>query len=232
MVIEVNKINVWYGDYQVLWDVSLKVKEGEIVSLIGANGAGKTTTLKSIVGLVIPKSGEIKFLGEIITHLPTHERIKRGISIIPERNKIFPKMTVIENILLGNSNIKQDEDRLKWIFGLFPILEERKNQFAGTLSGGEQQMLAIARALISNPKLLILDEPSQGLAPIMVSKLFEIIKKLNEEGISILISAQNVFHSLSISDRAYVMEAGKIVLHGKGKELLKDERIKKSYLGM
>lgn len=232
MVIEVNKINVWYGDYQVLWDVSLKVKEGEIVSLIGANGAGKTTTLKSIVGLVIPKSGEIKFLGEIITHLPTHERIKRGISIIPERNKIFPKMTVIENILLGNSNIKQDEDRLKWIFGLFPILEERKNQLAGTLSGGEQQMLAIARALISNPKLLILDEPSQGLAPIMVSKLFEIIKKLNEEGISILISAQNVFHSLSISDRAYVMEAGKIVLHGKGKELLKDERIKKSYLGM
>ncbi len=232
MVIEVNKINVWYGDYQVLWDVSLKVKEGEIVSLIGANGAGKTTTLKSIVGLVIPKSGEIKFLGEIITHLPTHERIKRGISIIPERNKIFPKMTVIENILLGNSNIKQDKDRLKWIFGLFPILEERKNQLAGTLSGGEQQMLAIARALISNPKLLILDEPSQGLAPIMVSKLFEIIKKLNEEGISILISAQNVFHSLSISDRAYVMEAGKIVLHGKGKELLKDERIKKSYLGM
>ena len=232
MVIEVNKINVWYGDYQVLWDVSLKVKEGEIVSLIGANGAGKTTTLKSIVGLVIPRSGEIKFLGEIITHLPTHERIKKGISIIPERNKIFPKMTVIENILLGNSNIKQDKDRLKWIFGLFPILEERKNQLAGTLSGGEQQMLAIARALISNPKLLILDEPSQGLAPIMVSKLFEIIKKLNEEGISILISAQNVFHSLSISDRAYVMEAGKIVLHGKGKELLKDERIKKSYLGM
>ena len=232
MVIEVNKINVWYGDYQVLWDVSLKVKEGEIVSLIGANGAGKTTTLKSIVGLVIPKSGEIKFLGEIITYLPTHERIKKGISIIPERNKIFPKMTVIENILLGNSNIKQDKDRLKWIFGLFPILEERKNQLAGTLSGGEQQMLAIARALISNPKLLILDEPSQGLAPIMVSKLFEIIKKLNEEGISILISAQNVFHSLSISDRAYVMEAGKIVLHGKGKELLKDERIKKSYLGM
>ena len=232
MVIEVNKINVWYGDYQVLWDVSLKVKEGEIVSLIGANGAGKTTTLKSIVGLVIPRSGEIKFLGEIITHLPTHERIKKGISIIPERNKIFPKMTVIENILLGNSNIKQDKDRLKWIFGLFPILEERKNQLAGTLSGGEQQMLAIARALISNPKLLILDEPSQGLAPIMVSKLFEIIKKLNEEGISILISAQNVFHSLSISNRAYVMEAGKIVLHGKGKELLKDERIKKSYLGM
>jgi len=235
VMLEVKKIDVFYGNSQVLWDVSLEVREGEIVSIIGANGAGKSTTLKTIIGLLVPRSGSIKFLGEDITKLPPHERIKRGISLIPEREKIFPKMSVEENLLLGLYPLEEKEkcsEKLEWIFEIFPILKERKNQQAGTLSGGEQQMLAIARALMSSPKLLILDEPSQGLAPIMVSKVFNIIENLKKEGVTILLSAQNVFHSLSISDRAYVLENGRITMEGKGKELLKDEKIKKSYLGM
>ncbi|RLG59793.1 MAG: ABC transporter ATP-binding protein [Candidatus Hydrothermarchaeota archaeon] len=234
-MLEVKKIDVFYGNSQVLWDVSLEVREGEIVSIIGANGAGKSTTLKTIIGLLVPRSGSIKFLGEDITKLPPHERIKRGISLIPEREKIFPKMSVEENLLLGLYPLeekKKGSEKLEWIFEIFPILKERKNQQAGTLSGGEQQMLAIARALMSSPKLLILDEPSQGLAPIMVSKVFNIVENLKKEGVTILLSAQNVFHSLSISDRAYVLENGRITMEGKGKELLKDEKIKKSYLGM
>ena len=235
VMLEVKKIDVFYGNSQVLWDVSLEVREGEIVTIIGANGAGKSTTLKTIIGLLVPRSGSIKFLGEDITKLPPHERIKRGISLIPEREKIFPKMSVEENLLLGLYPLEEKEkcsEKLEWIFEIFPILKERKNQQAGTLSGGEQQMLAIARALMSSPKLLILDEPSQGLAPIMVSKVFNIIENLKKEGVTILLSAQNVFHSLSISDRAYVLENGRITMEGKGKELLKDEKIKKSYLGM
>lgn len=235
VMLEVKKIDVFYGNSQVLWDVSLEVREGEIVSIIGANGAGKSTTLKTIIGLLVPRSGSIKFLGEDITKLPPHERIKRGISLIPEREKIFPKMSVEENLLLGLYPLeekKKGSEKLEWIFEIFPILKERKNQRAGTLSGGEQQMLAIARALMSSPKLLILDEPSQGLAPIMVSKVFNIVENLKKEGVTILLSAQNVFHSLSISDRAYVLENGRITMEGKGKELLKDEKIKKSYLGM
>jgi len=235
VMLEVKKIDVFYGNSQVLWDVSLEVREGEIVSIIGANGAGKSTTLKTIIGLLVPRSGSIKFLGEDITKLPPHERIKRGISLIPEREKIFPKMSVEENLLLGLYPLEEKEkcsEKLEWIFEIFPILKERKNQRAGTLSGGEQQMLAIARALMSSPKLLILDEPSQGLAPIMVSKVFNIVENLKKEGVTILLSAQNVFHSLSISDRAYVLENGRITMEGKGKELLKDEKIKKSYLGM
>lgn len=235
VMLEVKKIDVFYGNSQVLWDVSLEVREGEIVSIIGANGAGKSTTLKTIIGLLVPRSGSIKFLGEDITKLPPHERIKRGISLIPEREKIFPKMSVEENLLLGLYPLeekKKGSEKLEWIFEIFPILKERKNQQAGTLSGGEQQMLAIARALMSSPKLLILDEPSQGLAPIMVSKVFNIVENLKKEGVTILLSAQNVFHSLSISDRAYVLENGRITMEGKGKELLKDEKIKKSYLGM
>ncbi len=235
VMLEVKKIDVFYGNSQVLWDVSLEVREGEIVSIIGANGAGKSTTLKTIIGLLVPRSGSIKFLGEDITKLPPHERIKRGISLIPEREKIFPKMSVEENLLLGLYPLEEKEkcsEKLEWIFEIFPILKERKNQQAGTLSGGEQQMLAIARALMSSPKLLILDEPSQGLAPIMVSKVFNIVENLKKEGVTILLSAQNVFHSLSISDRAYVLENGRITMEGKGKELLKDEKIKKSYLGM
>lgn len=235
VMLEVKKIDVFYGNSQVLWDVSMEVREGEIVSIIGANGAGKSTTLKTIIGLLVPRSGSIKFLGEDITKLPPHERIKRGISLIPEREKIFPKMSVEENLLLGLYPLeekKKGSEKLEWIFEIFPILKERKNQQAGTLSGGEQQMLAIARALMSSPKLLILDEPSQGLAPIMVSKVFNIVENLKKEGVTILLSAQNVFHSLSISDRAYVLENGRITMEGKGKELLKDEKIKKAYLGM
>ena len=233
--IEVKKINVFYGNSQVLWDVSLNVRKGEIISIIGANGAGKSTILKTIIGLLIPKSGNIKFLGEEITKLPSYERIKRGISLIPERGKIFPKMSVLENLLLGLYSVKEKEknaDRIEWIFEMFPILKERKSQQAGTLSGGEQQMLAIARALMASPKLLILDEPSQGLAPIMVSKVFDIVENLKKEGVTILMSAQNVFHSLSISDRAYILENGRITMEGKGRELLKDEKVKESYLGM
>ncbi len=235
VMIEVKKINVFYGNSQVLWDVSLKVKEGEIVSIIGANGAGKSTILKTIIGLLIPRSGNIEFLGEDITKTPTHERIKKGISLIPERDKIFPKMSVEENLLLGLYPLKEKKkssEKLSWIFEMFPILKERKNQLAGTLSGGEQQMLAIARALMSNPKLLVLDEPSQGLAPIMVSKVFDIIEELRKEGVTLLLSEQNVFHSLSISNRAYVIEKGRVIMEGEGKELLKNEKIKESYLGM
>ncbi len=235
VMIEVKKINVFYGNSQVLWDVSLKVKESEIVSIIGANGAGKSTILKTIIGLLIPRSGNIEFLGEDITKTPTHERIKKGISLIPERDKIFPKMSVEENLLLGLYPLKEKKkssEKLSWIFEMFPILKERKNQLAGTLSGGEQQMLAIARALMSNPKLLVLDEPSQGLAPIMVSKVFDIIEELRKEGVTLLLSEQNVFHSLSISNRAYVIEKGRVMMEGEGKELLKNEKIKESYLGM
>lgn len=234
-MLKVEKINAAYGDVQVLWDISFEVEEGRIVVIVGSNGAGKTTTLKVLAGLIYPKSGNVSFLGRDITRVPPHERIKNGLALIPEGRMLFTRLTVEENLTLGamTPEAKRFRDEtLKWVYELFPILKERKKQVAGTLSGGEQQMLAIARGLMSRPKLLMLDEPSFGLAPKIVTQMFELIKEINKQGISILLVEQNVWNALEIADRGYVMETGKIVLKGTGKELLNSEHVKKAYLGI
>jgi len=234
-MLEVNKINVFYGEVQALWDVSLNVNKGEIVALIGSNGAGKTTTLKAIMGMLSIRSGKISFLGKSIENLPVHKRVEMGIAMVPEGRRLFQYMTVYENLRMGaytREASEKFEETLEWVYGLFPVLKEFRNRIARTLSGGEQQMLAIARALMSRPKLLLMDEPSLGLAPAVVTKLFEKIKELRETGVTILLVEQNVRAALEISDRAYVMETGRIVLSGNAKELLRDERIKKAYLGI
>ena len=234
-MLSVNKINVFYGDLQALWDVSLKVEKGELVALVGSNGAGKTTTLKTISGLLKPRSGSITFQGVRIDKLQSHQIVELGIVQVPEGRGLFPQMTVYENLLMG-AYVKRAWDKrfetLEFVYNLFPILKERKHQIAGTLSGGEQQMLAIAKALMSRPKILMLDEPSIGLAPKLVLKVFEMIKKIHEEGVTILLVEQNVRRALEIADRAYVLETGRIVLEGTGKELLESEHVKKAYLGL
>jgi len=234
-MLEVDKINVFYGEVQALWDVSLRVDKNEIVALIGSNGAGKTTTLKAVMGLLPIRSGKIRFLERSIENIPTHKRVEMGITMVPEGRRLFPYMTVYENLRMGAYTRKASEkfkETLEWVYGLFPVLKEFRNRIASTLSGGEQQMLAIARALMSRPKLLLMDEPSLGLAPAVVTKLFEKIKELRETGVTILLVEQNVRAALEISDRAYVLETGRIVLSGDSKELLRDERIKKAYLGI
>jgi len=234
-MLRVEKVSAGYGSLRVLWDVSFQVEEGEIVTLIGSNGAGKSTTIKVITGLLRPTSGRVLFDGRDVTHLPPEERVRRGIALVPEGREIFPKMTVLDNLLLGAytlSNRGEIEERLERVYGIFPRLEERERQLAGTLSGGEQQMLAIARALMAKPRLLILDEPSLGLAPIVVIKVFEIIERLNREGVTILLSAQNVYRALEIASRAYVLESGRITLAGKGRELLANQYVKEAYLGI
>ena len=234
-LLNVDKIKVFYGKVQALFEVSLKVEKSELVGLIGANGAGKTTTLKTISGLLHPEEGSIYFMGKKIDHLPPHKIVELGISLVPEGRHLFPNLTVVENLKLGASTREaraKVHDTMEWVFNLFPILKERKNQRAQTLSGGEQQMLAIARGLMSRPRLLLLDEPSTGLAPILASSLFKTIKELNEEGVTILLVEQNVKQALRISDRAYVLETGKIVLEGRSDELLNDPRVKKAYLGI
>ncbi|MCD6100006.1 MAG: ABC transporter ATP-binding protein [Candidatus Marinimicrobia bacterium] len=236
IILEVENINVFYEDVQVLWDLSFSVGEGEIVALVGSNGAGKTTTLKTISGIIHPKKGKIKFNGEEIQDLPPHLIARRGLSLVPEGRELFSEMTVLDNLLLGSMYIpeasKKTNDLLKKVFSLFPILEERKNQIAGNLSGGEQQMLAIARGLMSAPRLLMLDEPSLGLAPKLVSELFKTIIDIRDSGVTILLVEQNAYKSLEIADRAYVIETGKITLTGVGKELLKDDYVRKAYLGL
>ncbi len=231
----VKGINVFYGDLQALWDVSFKVNKGEMVALVGSNGAGKTTTLKTISGLLNPRPGAISFLDKRIDKLPPHKIVELGIAHVPEGRGLFPLMTVIENLKIGaftpQAWRKMDET-LEWIFQLFPILKERKNQLAGTLSGGEQQMLAIGRGLMSRPKLLMLDEPSLGLAPKIVLSLFKLIEEINKEGVTILLVEQNVRQALELVDRGYVLETGKIVLEGRGKELIENEHVKKAYLGI
>ncbi len=220
---------------QVLWDVSFKVEEREMVTIIGSNGAGKTTTLLTISGVLKPKSGKIFFKNEEITNLPSHEISKRGISLVPEGRRLFPNLTVTENLLMGAYNQRAREQRfetLKEVFELFPRLEERKKQVARTLSGGEAQMLAIARSLMSKPSLLMLDEPSLGLAPVLVEEVFEAIKNLKERGTTILLVEQNVAKGLEIADRGYILENGKITLEGRGKDLLKSEKVKKAYLAI
>lgn len=234
-MLRVNKINVFYGDLQALWNVSIKVDKGELVTVIGANGAGKTTLLKTISGLLHPKSGEIYFLGKRIDKLTPDKIAKMGIAHVPEGRRVFPYLTVYENLLMGAYANKEAWekrfDTLEWIYELFPILKERRKQLAGTLSGGEAQMLAIARGLMARPKLLMLDEPSLGLAPKLVLKAFEMIRRIHDEGMTILLVEQNIYHALKLANRGYVLMEGRVVLEGTGGELLGDERVKKAYLG-
>jgi branched-chain amino acid transport system ATP-binding protein len=234
-MLSIDKLNFSYGDLKVLWDINLEVHEGEIVTVVGANGAGKSTTLKNISRLVKPTSGSITFLGEDLEKLESYQVVERGIVQVPEGRKIFPEMTVLENLRLGSyikSARKAREANVERVFGMFPRLKEREKQLGGTMSGGEQQMLAIARGLMAGPKLLLLDEPSLGLSPLFVKIIFEIIQEINRQGVSILLVEQNVFQSLKIAHRAYVLETGRVVLTGGGTDLLDNEHVKKAFLGM
>ncbi|OYT55099.1 MAG: ABC transporter ATP-binding protein [Candidatus Altiarchaeales archaeon ex4484_2] len=232
-MLEVKDINVSYGKVQVLWDLSLNVGKGEIVTLLGSNGAGKTTTVKAVTGLLHPSSGSIKFLNENIEKLPPYKIVKKGVTLVPEGMASFPRMSVIENLLMG-AYTRQDsaDDTLEQVYQIFPKLRERDKQRADTLSGGEQRMLAIGKALMSKPKLIILDEPSLGLAPNLVLTLLDVIRKLREERVNVLLVEQNVHHALEISDRGYVLEKGRMILDGKSSDLLTDDYVKKSYLGI
>jgi len=234
-MLQVDSVDMYYGDLQALFGVSLYIKENEIISIVGSNGAGKTTMINVISGMLCCSSGKIEFLGKRIDRLPPHKIVEEGIVQIPEGRQLFPKMNVIENLEMGaytRQARRKIEENLEMVLGLFPILKERKDQLAGSLSGGEQQMLAIGRALMARPKLLMLDEPSLGLAPMMVRQVFVTVKSINEFGTTILLVEQNVFNSLSISDRGYVLENGRIVMEGEGKEILENEKIKEAYLGI
>jgi branched-chain amino acid transport system ATP-binding protein len=234
-VLRVEGIDVAYGDVQVLWDVSLEVKEGEIVALIGANGSGKTTTLMTISGLLPVAKGGVFYGKEPIHTRPAHEMVGLGIAHVPEARRLFPDMTVRENLLLGALTPEARKNRpqtLEKMFTLFPRLKEREKQLAGTLSGGEQQMAAIARGLMSSPRLLMLDEPSLGLSPLLVSEIFRVIEEVHRGGTTVLLVEQNVFKTLGIADRAYVLENGRIALTGRGRELLADDHVKRAYLGL
>ena len=233
-MLEVKDINVYYGAIHAIKGISLSVEEGEIVTLIGANGAGKSTTLRTISGLLKPKTGAINFLGKNIAGMPAHKIVREGISQVPEGRRIFAEMTVLENLELG-AFIRDDKDEIKrdmeMVFGRFPRLKERISQLAGTLSGGEQQMLAMGRALMSRPKLLLLDEPSMGLAPLLIREIFSIIVDINKTGTTVLLVEQNANMALSIANRAYVLETGRITISGDAKELAASEDIRKAYLG-
>ena len=235
-MLKVNGINVFYGNVQALFDVSIEVGDNEIVSIIGANGAGKTTLMKTIMGINRPAKGDITYNGEIISNLKAHLVVGRGIVYIPEGREVFPQMSVLENLEMGafcKKYSKAELDRhVEEVYELFPRLKERARQLAGTLSGGEQQMLAMGRALMSHPTLLMLDEPSMGLAPILVEQIFDIIQELHRAGTTILLVEQNAQMALSIADRAYVLETGRIVMSGTAKEMREDERVQKAYLGM
>ena len=230
-MLKVDNINVYYGKIHAISDISFEVNDGEIVSLIGANGAGKTTTLHTISGLLRSTTGKIEFNGHNITHTDPHKLISYGMAHVPEGRHVFLQMSVYENLEMGAYSTKLKKEDLERVYTLFPRLEERKNQVAGTLSGGAQQMLAMGRAIMSHPKLLMLDEPSMGLSPILVDQIFSIIKDLHEQGTTILLVEQNAGKALKNSDRAYVLESGRIVLSGTGKELSESDAIKKAYLG-
>lgn len=233
-LLEVKDLHVYYGVIQALKGINFEVNEGEIVTLIGANGAGKTTTMQSIIGLIPSRQGTVTFDGQDITKTPCHKIVKAGLTQVPEGRRIFQELTVYENLLMGGFSQKDQAVLKKDIEGIyerFPRLAERRNQIAGTLSGGEQQMLAIGRAMMSRPKLLLLDEPSMGLSPLLVDQVFDIIKQLRDDGTTILLVEQNAGKSLAISDRAYVLELGEIVLSGTGEELAASDDVKKAYLG-
>ena len=231
-ILKVDDINVYYGAIHAIKGVSFQVNEGEIVTLIGANGAGKTTTLNTIAGLLHPKSGTVEFNGEDLSGTPGHKIVSKGLALVPEGRRIFLQMTVQENLDMcaytAKGDVQADMDR---VYGQFPRLKERRKQIAGTLSGGEQQMLAMGRALMSHPKLLMLDEPSMGLSPILVEFVFQMIREMHDSGVTILLVEQNAQAALAVADRAYVMETGKITLSGTGKELAESEEVKKAYLG-
>jgi len=234
-MLKLDQVNASYGGAQVLYNVSLQVNEGELVALVGSNGAGKTTTLKTIAGLLRPSSGSIYFLNERISNLPPNVIAEKGISLVPEGRRLFPFLTVQENLEIGaykRDARRKVKDVMEWVYQLFPILKERRKQLAYTLSGGEQQMLAIGRALMSKPKLLLLDEPSLGLGPIVYNKIFNVLKEINFQGVTILLVEQNIQISLRLANRAYVMENGKIVLEGEGEKLLMNEDLKRAYLGI
>ena len=233
-MLEIKDIEVYYGMIQAIKGISFEVNEGEVIALIGANGAGKTTTLHTITGLLSPKKGSVIFEGKDITKVPAHKIVSLGIAHVPEGRRVFAELTVYENLKMG-AYTRKDKDEiektLEMVYKRFPRLEERKNQLAGTLSGGEQQMLAMGRALMSHPKIIVMDEPSMGLSPIFVSEIFEIIKEISEEGTTVLLVEQNAKKALSIANRAYVLETGNIVLSGDANVLMNDESIKKAYLG-
>ncbi|MDH4162945.1 MAG: ABC transporter ATP-binding protein [Nitrospirota bacterium] len=234
-MLEVRNIDVSYGDVQVIWDISFNVKQGEVVALIGANGAGKSTTLKTVSGLLRPRNGTIMFNNEDLGPVESFHRIERGMALCPEARRLFVEMTVEENLDMGSlrGDAKRKRAQTKeMVFALFPRLSERRKQLAGTLSGGEQQMVAIGRGLMSLPKLLMFDEPSLGLAPILVREIFDVIRKIRSEGATVLIVEQNVKQTLAIADRAYVLEHGKVSMQGTGKDLLSDPHVKTAYLGM
>ena len=233
-MLRVNDLSAGYGLLKVLWDVNIVVGSGERVALIGPNGAGKTTLLKTIVGLIKPFNGRVFFEGEDITDIPTHLRVRKGISLVPEGGRVIPKLTVLENLLVAATTKEAKEklnDTLELIYTLFPILKERKNQLAGTLSGREQRMLAIARGLITKPKLLLIDEVSLGLAPKIVTQIYEVFNELSRLGITLLLVEQYVVKVLKSTDRAYLLEQGRIVLEGLSEELLKNDYIRKTYIG-
>ena len=235
-MLEINAVNVFYGNVQALWEVSLQIEEGEFVALVGSNGAGKTTLLKSIVGLLPIASGKIDFLGKEISKVPSYKISNEGICLVPEDRGLFPEMSVFEHLELGayaSKMLNSKDKNLEWVFSLFPVLGERSKQLAGTLSGGEQQTLAVGRALMANPKLLMLDEPSLGLAPKLVSAVFNTLDEISSQrGITILLVEQNVAYALARANRAYVLENGRIVLQGKAEELRENEQVKVAYLGI
>ncbi len=231
-MLKIEHLSVNYGGIEAVRDISFEVPDGQIITLIGANGAGKSTTLRSIAGLLKPRSGSITYNGEELIGKPTDQIVGRGITLVPEGRHVFPDMTVLENLKIGaylrKDNLNED---IKWVYDLFPRLEERSWQAAGTLSGGEQQMLAVGRALMSKPKVIMMDEPSLGLAPIIVQGIFDIIKEINRQGVTVLLIEQNANMALHIADIGYVMETGRITMSGPGKQLLQDENVKKAYLG-
>ena len=234
-MLKVEHIDVSYGDLQVLWEISFEVNEGEIVALVGANGAGKSTTLKTVSGLLRPNNGSIRFLDQRLDQIPAHKIIEHGIAQVPEGRRLFPEMSVRENLIMGalspRAKAKRNE-AMEWIFGLFPRLRERHKQLAGTLSGGEQQMCAVGRGLMALPRLIMFDEPSLGLAPILVADIFKIIGRIQQEGVTVLIVEQNTKHTLEICTRGYVLENGRVVLSGTGQELLNNEHVRQAYLGI
>ncbi|MGD8531304.1 MAG: ABC transporter ATP-binding protein [Syntrophobacterales bacterium] len=234
-ILKIENIDVFYDDLQVIWSVSFEVNRGEIVALLGANGAGKSTILNTISGLLTPASGSITFEDQRLDQVPAHKVIEHGIVQVPEGRRLFPEMTVRENLIMGSLTPKAKAKRnetIEWVFGLFPRLREREKQMAGTLSGGEQQMLAVGRGLMSLPKLIMFDEPSLGLAPILVVEIFNIIERIQRESVTVLVVEQNTKHTLEICHRGYVLENGRIVLGGTGQELLNDEHVKQAYLGI
>lgn len=233
-MLEIKDVEVFYGMIQAIKGVSFQVNEGEVIALIGANGAGKTTILHSITGLIAPKKGQIFFEGQDITTTPAHKIVSMGMAHVPEGRRVFAQLTVLENLKMGaftRKDKEEVEESLIRVYKRFPRLEERKNQMAGTLSGGEQQMLAMGRALMSRPRIILMDEPSMGLSPIFVNEIFDIIREVSEGGTTVLLVEQNAKKALSIADRAYVLETGRIVLDGKAEELLNDDSVKKAYLG-